>query len=157
MAECQIVDLAHAFLRIIQPEAHKDPTNMCVISIFIVEHLTDPQVLNLSLRDVPKYLDITESKTDQNIDEKYSRLSIYPNGQSVLPGLSGPSDLLGLSRNKVEPISRLGDEKRPWHSENLPYFYWPILWRILVRTIWCITIKILTVERKVIYGLQFEN
>ena len=79
MTECQIVDHARAFLCIIQPEAHKDPTNMCGISIFVVEHLTDPQVLNLSLRDVPKYLDITESKTDQNIDEKYSRLSIYPN------------------------------------------------------------------------------
>ena len=77
MAECQIVDLAHAFLCIIQPKACKDPTNMCVISIFIVEHLTDPQVLNLSLRGMPKYLDITESKTDLNIDAKYSILSIY--------------------------------------------------------------------------------
>ena len=70
MAECQIVDLARAFLCIIQPKAHKDRTNVCVISIFIVEHLTDPQVLNLSLCDVPKYLDITESKTDQNVNKK---------------------------------------------------------------------------------------
>ena len=70
------IDLARAFLRILQPEAHKNPTNTCVISIFIVEHLTDPQVLNLSLRDVPKYLNITESKTDLNTDEKYSILSI---------------------------------------------------------------------------------
>ena len=99
MAECQIVDLAHAFLCIIQPTACKDPTNMCLISIFIVDLLTDPQVLNLSLCDVPKYLDITESKTDLNIDAKYSILSIYVSRTGILPqntsttrtGVDGPA------------------------------------------------------------------
>ena len=53
--------------------------------------------------------------------------------------------------------SRFRGEKP--HSKHLEQkkLYWTILWRILLRIVWCIKIKISTVESKVIYGLQFKK
>ena len=64
----------------------------------------------------------------------------------------------GVIPFRVKPeISTSGDEKVHWKSGNHNFFYWTILWRTLLRIVWCITIKILTVESKVIYGLQFKK
>ena len=53
--------------------------------------------------------------------------------------------------------SRFRGEKP--HSKHLEQknVYWTILWRTLLRIVWCIKIKISTVESKVIYGLQFKK